>query len=198
MLSTVNLHVPYTKGGASRKSSLMYDGGDDDNDEGASAAENRSKNMPIVTEILDPRTQQTITDNPEMRAVSDFLQSNDMVSKILAMVCEDRSVKYILDEMLAPRGASLAVFPSSKYVNLDLNESLSFYQVATRAQKEFGEILIGTLVPDNTNPTGFKPPEVNSKTKTDEISWGGVQCCVLQVGRCKLDPGLKAPPCFKV
>jgi hypothetical protein len=51
--------------------------------------------IPIVTEILDPRTQQTIKENPEMRAVSDFLQSNDMVSKILAMVCEDRSVKTI-------------------------------------------------------------------------------------------------------
>lgn len=58
--------------------------------------------IPIVCEILDPRTQQTIQENPEMRAVSDFLQSNDMVSKILAMVCEDRTVKLILDEMLAP------------------------------------------------------------------------------------------------
>ena len=69
--------------------------------------------IPIVTEILDPRTQQTIQQNPEMRSVSDFLQSNDMVSKILAMVCEDRSVKSILDQMLAPRGASMACIPAS-------------------------------------------------------------------------------------
>ena len=58
--------------------------------------------IPIVTEILDPRTQQTIQSNEEMRAVSDFLQSNDMVSKILAMICEDRSVKNLLDELLTP------------------------------------------------------------------------------------------------
>ena len=72
--------------------------------------------IPIVTEILDPRTQQTIKENPEMRAVSDFLQSNDMVSKILAMVCEDRSVKTILDQMLAPRGAAVACIPATRYV----------------------------------------------------------------------------------
>ena len=89
--------------------------------------------IPIVTEILDPRTQQTIKENPEMRAVSDFLQSNDMVSKILAMVCEDRSVKTILDQMLAPRGASVACIPASRYA-LD-DEELSFFQMACRCQE---------------------------------------------------------------
>ena len=95
--------------------------------------------IPIVCEILDPKTQQTILGNPEMRAVSDFLQSNDMVSKILAMVCEDRTVKLILDEMLAPEGASMACIPASRYC--EPGEELSYFQMACRCQMA-GEILL--------------------------------------------------------
>ena len=135
--------------------------------------------IPIVTEILDPRTQQTIKENPEMRAVSDFLQSNDMVSKILAMVCEDRSVKTILDQMLAPRGASVACIPASRYA-LD-DEELSFFQMACRCQ-EFGETLLGYLEPDESESTGFKAPEINSKEKKKPIAWDGYVCAVLTGG----------------
>ena len=101
------------------------------------ANQTRDGKIPIVTEILDPRTQQTIQQNREMRSVSDFLQSNDMVSKILAMVCEDRSVKSILDQMLAPRGASMACIPASRYAQP--GESLSFFEMACRCQ-EFGDV----------------------------------------------------------
>uniref|UniRef100_A0A7S0KW69 Calmodulin n=1 Tax=Micromonas pusilla TaxID=38833 RepID=A0A7S0KW69_MICPS len=135
--------------------------------------------IPIVTEILDPRTQQTIKENPEMRAVSDFLQSNDMVSKILAMVCEDRSVKTILDQMLAPRGATVACIPASRYV-LD-DEELSFFQMACRCQ-EFGETLLGYLEPDESESTGFKAPEINSKEKKKPMVWNGYVCAVLTGG----------------
>lgn len=135
--------------------------------------------IPIVTEILDPRTQQTIKENPEMRAVSDFLQSNDMVSKILAMVCEDRSVKTILDQMLAPRGATVACIPASRYA-LD-DEKLSFFQMACRCQ-EFGETLLGYLEPDESESTGFKAPEINSKEKKKPIAWDGYVCAVLTGG----------------
>lgn len=135
--------------------------------------------IPIVTEILDPRTQQTIKENPEMRAVSDFLQSNDMVSKILAMVCEDRSVKTILDQMLAPRGAAVACIPATRYVAKD--EELTFFQMACRCQ-EFGETLLGYLEPDESESTGFKAPEINSKEKKKPMAWGGYVCAVLTGG----------------
>jgi hypothetical protein len=135
--------------------------------------------VPIVCEILDPRTQQTIQQNPEMRAVSDFLQSNDMVSKILAMVCEDRTVKLILDEMLAPKGASMACVPAEKYCNP--GEILTYFQMACRCQA-VGEILLGYLEPDASESTGFKPPLINSKEKTKAIRWDGFVCCLLRGG----------------
>ena len=141
--------------------------------------------IPIVTEILDPRTQQTIQSNDEMRAVSDFLQSNDMVSKIMAMVCEDRSVKEILDEMLAPRGASMACVPASRYAKP--GEKLSFYDMAVRCQ-EYGEILIGFLeedperVTDGHGATQFKPPQINPTNKTSAFAWDAHVCCLLTGG----------------
>ena len=111
-----------------------------------------------------------------MRSVSDFLQSNDMVSKILAMVCEDRSVKSILDQMLAPRGASMACIPASRYAQP--GESLSFFEMACRCQ-EFGETLLGYLEKDPSQSTGFKMPVINSKDKWRKFCWDGFVCCLL-------------------
>jgi hypothetical protein len=85
-------------------------------------------------------------------------------------------VKHILDEMLAPSGASLACVPSSKYCRK--REHLTYFQVAIRCQ-EFGDILVGYLEPDEAESTGFKPPLINSKEKGRAGVWDGFVCCVL-------------------
>ena len=150
-----------------------------------STREDRNKGrVPIVTEILDPRTQQTIQQNAEMRAVSDFLQSNDMVSKILAMVCEDRTVKGLLDELLTPRGASMACVPASRYCRP--GERLSFFEMACRCQ-EYGEILIGYLEEDASQGEAhagrrFKAPFINPVNKKLPFSWDDNVCCLLTGG----------------
>ena len=150
-----------------------------------STREDRHKGrVPIVTEILDPRTQQTIQQNAEMRAVSDFLQSNDMVSKILAMVCEDRTVKGLLDELLTPRGASMACVPASRYCRP--GERLSFFEMACRCQ-EYGEILIGYLEEDASQGEAhagrrFKAPFINPVNKKLPFSWDDNVCCLLTGG----------------
>ena len=141
--------------------------------------------IPIVTEILDPRTQQTIQQNEEMRAVSDFLQSNDMVSKILAMVCEDRSVTHLLEELLTPRGASMACVPASRYCRP--GERLSFFEMACRCQ-EYGEILIGYLEEDKAAGgeahagRRFKAPSINPVNKKLPFPWDDCVCCLLTGG----------------
>ena len=150
-----------------------------------STREDRNKGrVPIVTEILDPRTQQTIQQNAEMRAVSDFLQSNDMVSKILAMVCEDRTVKGLLDELLTPRGASMACVPASRYCRP--GERLSFFEMACRCQ-EYGEILMGYLEEDASQGEAhagrrFKAPFINPVNKKLPFSWDDNVCCLLTGG----------------
>ena len=63
----------------------------------------------IVCEILDSRTQETISGNEKVSLSSDFVQSNKMISQALAMVSEDRNVKHILSQLLGPHGANVMV-----------------------------------------------------------------------------------------
>ena len=70
----------------------------------------------IVCELLDFRTQQTIgMQNREMLR-ADFVQSNRLISQVLAMVTENRGVKTILDELLGSKGCSLGLTHSAQYV----------------------------------------------------------------------------------
>ncbi|RHY29303.1 hypothetical protein DYB32_005249 [Aphanomyces invadans] len=86
---------------------------------------------PCITEILDPRTQKTIASNKTIASHSEFIQSNELVSCMLAMISESRKVKKILNDLLGATGCSFQVEPSVRYC--DPTESLSFFQVAKRA-----------------------------------------------------------------
>ena len=57
--------------------------------------------LPVFCEILDTRTQHLIEDHPTMSESSHFLVSNRLISKVLAMVSEDRAVRSILDQLLS-------------------------------------------------------------------------------------------------
>ncbi|POM75264.1 Ion channel, partial [Phytophthora palmivora] len=81
-----------------------------------------------ISEILDPRTQRTISTSATILKLSEFIQSNELVSCILAMISESRDVRVILDELLGPQGAYFEVEPSSRYC--DLFEKVSFWQLA--------------------------------------------------------------------
>ena len=86
----------------------------------------------VVCEILDSRTQETISKNEKVSLSSDFVQSNQMVSQILAMVSEDRNVKTILGELLGAKGASIVVKPVCGFL-CEEDEELSFWQMQKRA-----------------------------------------------------------------
>ncbi|KAG6620149.1 Ion channel [Phytophthora cinnamomi] len=62
-----------------------------------------------ISEILDPRTQRTISTSATILKLSEFIQSNELVSCILAMISESRDVRVILDELLGPQGAYFEV-----------------------------------------------------------------------------------------
>jgi len=141
----------------------------------------KKKRVPIVCEILDPRTQRTISGHDRFAMVCDFLQSNDMVAKILAMMSEDIGVKAILQELLQPHGAQLEVVSSGLYVGK--NELLSFYQVASRV-RSVQETLVGYF---ETGPIPkAKPGEshgprclINPAHKDVVRSWDGVNLVMI-------------------
>ena len=63
----------------------------------------------VTCEILDPQTHIMIMQNSAISHMSDFVLSNNTVSKVLAMVSESREVKSVLTELLGFLGCDLAL-----------------------------------------------------------------------------------------
>ncbi|CAK4086154.1 unnamed protein product [Aphanomyces euteiches] len=120
--------------------------------------QDHSSQCPCITEILDPRTQKTISSNKTIARHSEFIQSNELVSCMLAMIAESRKVKKILNELLGATGCSFQVEQSSRYC--DPSELLSFYQVAKRAMVH-DEVLCGYQTRVTSDGTVLNPPDKN-------------------------------------
>ncbi|KAF0692098.1 Aste57867_16766 [Aphanomyces stellatus] len=125
---------------------------------GGVAADLRARHQltPCIAEMLDPRTQKTIEENPQIGHRSEFAQTNELTSRMLAMVSENRLVKHLLDELLSGRGASFDVVPATRYCQKD--DHLSFYQLVKRAQVA-GEIVCGYHEHKSLTPTVLNPTE---------------------------------------
>lgn len=98
--------------------------------------------VPTVCEILDSRTQRTVNESEKISAVSDFMQSNSMISRIMAMISEDHTVKTILDTLLGATGAQFEVMPASKVVHPEA--MVCFWEVAQKVSRR-GMILCGYI-----------------------------------------------------
>ncbi|KAH9097991.1 hypothetical protein LEN26_016795 [Aphanomyces euteiches] len=120
-----------------------------------SELQSRHRKTPCIAEVLDPRTQKTIQKNDQIGHSSDFVQTNELISRMLAMVSENRLVKPILDDLLSGKGAAFDVVPATRYCAKDA--SLSFMQLVKRAQLA-NEIVCGyqphkSLVRTELNPS---------------------------------------------
>merc|ERR550537_985232 len=87
------------------------------------------KTCPVVSEILDFRTQTILRENRAVAQSSDFCMSNKFVAQLLAMISENRSVKALMDEILSQSGASMNLKPADLYV-APAEGPLSFFQLA--------------------------------------------------------------------
>ncbi|KAH8097249.1 hypothetical protein JL720_134 [Aureococcus anophagefferens] len=113
---------------------------------------------PIICEVLDPRTQNTIEKNAAVAATSDFCQSNKLIAQILAMCEEDRSIEAILSQLLGPGGASFSVQSALRYCAK--GESLTFFELQRRAQV-YEETLCGY---QDATETVINPRDKNAGT----------------------------------
>lgn len=124
-----------------------------------------------ISEILDPRTQRTISTSATILTLSEFIQSNELVSCILAMISESRDVRVILDELLGPQGAFFEVESSARYC--EPNEQVSFWQLAKRAMAQ-GDILCGYQV------RGVEETVLNPGSKHLLQSWEEMDMIVIR------------------
>ena len=123
-------------------------------------------NCAVVCEILDSRTQETISKNEKVSLSSDFVQSNQMVSQILAMVSEDRNVKTILGQLLGASGASIKVTASSYLC--EPHENLSYWQLQKRC------IAMDKTLVGYQGHIGNEETVINPKDKEVPKYWDGI------------------------
>mmetsp|Transcript_83526 Transcript_83526/g.132013 ORF Transcript_83526/g.132013 Transcript_83526/m.132013 type:complete len:896 (+) Transcript_83526:2-2689(+) len=116
---------------------------------------------PVTCEVLDSRTHRMITKQKQLGLLSDFVQSNKFVARILAMIGEQRSIKLILNELLGAGGTSIIIVASSTAVS---DERLSFYVVAKRVALR-NAVLIGY------QDVQSKETTLNPSKKHEAIDW---------------------------
>lgn len=87
----------------------------------------------IVSEILDIRTKNLFAETQ----CCDYVLSNELMSKTLAMVSEDRLVNLVLKELFSTQGNDIFIRKSADYVFT--GEELSFFEVQTRCRHR-GEV----------------------------------------------------------
>eukprot|EP00164_Ancoracysta_twista_P001485 GFYU01001945.1.p1 GENE.GFYU01001945.1~~GFYU01001945.1.p1 ORF type:complete len:869 (-),score=243.47 GFYU01001945.1:183-2789(-) len=117
----------------------------------------RAKEQPhhstLISEILDSRTKSLIS----MASVSDYVASNELVSKVIAMVSEQREINQVLSELLSAEGNETYIRDIRLYC--DVGEKLSFWDMCKRAQLR-DEVAIGYKLVDCEN--AFLNPEEKS------------------------------------
>ncbi|DAZ99138.1 TPA: hypothetical protein N0F65_010222 [Lagenidium giganteum] len=119
-----------------------------------------------ISELLDPRTQKTIARSGQIQELSEFIQSNELTSSILAMVAENRDVHNILEELLGSSGSRFSVEAATRYCSP--TELVSFWQLAKRAAIH-NEVLCGYQSRTPTQETVLNPPEKNVPREWQDV-----------------------------
>jgi len=136
------------------------------------ASRNEKAMCPVTCEILDSRTQCTIKAQKQLNMLSDFVQSNMFIARILAMISQQRHVKMILNELLGATCCTLRITPSRGFVSK--GERISFWTVARRVQMRNG-ILIGYQGRGLTKETKLNPPD-----KSEPMSWSCLDLAIIK------------------
>jgi len=136
----------------------------------AEAAAN-AKSLPVVVEILDPRTQRTVRESHKVNGAADFIQSNELISKMMAMISEDPHVKGILDSLMGASGTQLAIQPAEDYVSPDVEAC--FLELSREITLSRQETLVGFAMPTVPGSRTLPTLEINPQDKMARQRWRG-------------------------
>ncbi|MEP0854420.1 potassium transporter TrkA [Trichocoleus sp. DQ-U1] len=104
-------------------------------------------NFQVVTEILDLRNQALA----QVARPDDFVISEQIVSRLLAQVSEQKSLNAVFADLFSPEGSEIYLKPVGEYVALD--HPVNFYTVV-EAAKQRGESAIGYRCKADANNSG--------------------------------------------
>ena len=94
------------------------------------------ENIPIVSEILDPRT----TDIVKLSGCSEYVVSSELVSMCMAQCSESRDMEYVLKNLFSEEGSEMHIKPVRFFA--EQGEGLTFWQLQLRAVQK-STILLG-------------------------------------------------------
>lgn len=97
----------------------------------------------VVTELLDPKTQQVLDRNDSIRRLGSFVYSNCVATGVFATAAAEKTIYNIWKELLEPGSTCghIAAIRAREYVRG--TEDLSFYDLHSRVWNAGGAILLG-------------------------------------------------------
>ena len=125
---------------------------------GLMPAEAQPEDFTLLGEILDMETKDLVA----TAGISDYIMSNRLMSKVMAMVAETEAIGPLFDILFAEEGDEIYVRDVRYYCAI--GEALSFWQLASRARGR-GDIALGYK-------RGGAEVTLNPEDKTTPLVWG--------------------------
>jgi len=117
----------------------------------------QSEDFTLLGEIMSDETKDLVA----ATGVSDYIMSNRLMSKVMAMVAEEDSVGPLFEQLFAEEGDEIYVRDVRCYCTI--GEALSFWELASRARVR-GDIAIGFK-------RGQEEVTLNPPNKTVKMAW---------------------------
>lgn len=91
-----------------------------------------------ISEILDSRTKRLL----KVANCDGYIMSNQIISSVIAQVSEEKDINIVLQEILTAEGSETYIRCVSRFVDLENENIMSFWDVALRARRNM-EVAIG-------------------------------------------------------
>ncbi|KAL7547490.1 hypothetical protein ACHAWF_010782 [Thalassiosira exigua] len=106
-----------------------------------------------ISEILDSRTKSLLS----VANCKGYIMSNQIISSVMAQVSEEKDINAVLREILTAEGSETYIRPVTRFIDLENESEMSFWDVALRA-RQLQEVAIG-----------FKPEDMDYKQAEELI-----------------------------
>lgn len=91
-----------------------------------------------ISEILDSRTKSLLS----VANCKGYIMSNQIISSVIAQVSEEKDINIVLREILTAEGSETYIRSINRFVDLEKEREMSFWDVALRA-RQLQEVAIG-------------------------------------------------------
>ena len=149
-----------------------------------------ARQMPVVVEIMDPRTQRTVSDSYMVWSIADFIQSNELVSKMLAMISEEPAVKRIMDELMGETGTQFELQAAEKFIAPDAQ--CCFLQLARECSANRHVVLAGYIELPEPGSRELAPMVINPTNKLELRNWRGCTLILITTNAATAARGTRA------